>query len=119
MVACRDVKTPLAAAHGLFQQRAIGNIALDPFAIRPRNPAQLAARPDKDRDPVILRSQLPHQIGPDESRGACDKALHFRSDCSKKDTDALLFHCKILQKIIDIRNSVMDKWLRLYAEKCE
>jgi hypothetical protein len=119
MVTCRDVKTPFAAPHGLFQERALGNIALYPFVIHPCNPAQLTARPDKDRDPVILISQLSHQIGPDKSRGARDEAFHFWPDCSKQDIDALLFHRKILQKIIDIRRNLMDKWCRLYAEKCE
>jgi hypothetical protein len=109
MVTCGDVKTPLAAAHGLFQWRTTGNIALEAFVIHPCNPAQVAARTEKDGDPVILRSQLPHQISPDKSRGARDEAFHFLPDCSKCDIDALLFHCKILQKSIDIRDNLMDK----------
>lgn len=35
----------------------MGNIALDPLAIHPCNPPQIAARPDQDRDAVTLKIQ--------------------------------------------------------------
>ena len=118
MVTGRNVKAPIAAAHRLFQQRAVGNIALDPFAIHPGQPAQFAARPHKHLHPVVPRPQLTHQIGADKPRRACNKTIHCRSNCLKiRPAMHSSFTAKFFKKSSTSAKTLMNKWLRLYAEK--